>query len=209
MGNSCKRRAEKCLIEFENMDDAFDPRKYFKAGRSLGLELGIGKGRFLRDWSKQKPAMGLMGVEIKKDRANRAALKLEDAGFEDTFVLRCDVSELFKRLPATPLFDAIHLNFPDPWPKKRHAKKRLLGPLFIEGYLKHLKPGASLVFVTDDPNYALEGQQNLRDRPELVDVYEGIRYNWPCYPVSIHEEKFRKWGRVIHYQKFKRKVRLA
>lgn len=207
MANICRRRSEKQLIEFETVPELFDPRPYFNKNKALAVELGIGKGRFLRDWSFQKPQLGIMGVEIKKDRANRAALKLEDAGCEQTFVVRADAQDFFTRLPAELRFAAIHLNFPDPWPKSRHAKKRLLSPDFIKLYLKHLAGGASLVFVTDDPNYALEGQENLRNVESLVDVFQGIRKHWPCYPKSIHEEKFRKWGRTIHYQKFIKKVK--
>lgn len=207
MGNKTKRRAQKYYFELDSLDQGFHAQSFFDQERPLGLELGMGKGRFLRDRALQKPHMGYLGVEIKRDRANKAALKLEDEGLETCRVIRSDVKELFVRLDPNCLFDVIHLNFPDPWPKKRHAKNRLLNPHFIELYVKALKKGGALIFVTDDPNYAVYGQENLQAVGELVDIFDGIRMHWPCYPVSIHEEKFRDWGRNIHYQKFVKKVK--
>jgi tRNA (guanine-N7-)-methyltransferase len=206
MANTCRRRAQRLLITKQEVQDCFDPRTYFEKDKPLAIELGIGKGRFLRDWALKHPKWGVMGVEIKLDRANRAALKLEDEGLEKCFVVHSDVKEIFTNINSEAKFEAIHLNFPDPWPKARHAKHRLINPDFIDLYVKQLKRGGSLVFVTDDPNYALYGQKNLQDRDDLVDVFDGIRMKWPCYPVSIHEEKFRSWGRQIHYQKFMRKL---
>ena len=207
MGNKTKRRAEKYFFECENLEENFHPQSFFESERPLGLELGMGKGRFLRDRAFQKPHVGYLGVELKKDRANKAALKLEDVGLESCRIIRSDVKDFFARIDPEARFDVIHLNFPDPWPKKRHTKNRLLNPQFIELYVKALKKGGALVFVTDDPDYAIYGQENLQAVTELVDVFDGIRMNWPCYPVSIHEEKFREWGRSIHYQKFVKKVK--
>jgi len=206
MASVCKRRAKNLrLFDFAN-PQPIDLKKLF-GDSPLGLELGIGKGRFLRDLSKKHPEMSLVGVEIKIDRANRAALKLEDEGLKNSLVYCVDVLNFFKHIDSSFLFKAIYLNFPDPWPKQRHQRRRMLAPHFIEIYEKHLEPGGSLVFVTDDLDYALEGQQNMRANQKLVDLFGGIRTDWPCYPVSIHEEKFRLIGRTIHYQKFIKKVR--
>lgn len=117
----------------------------------LGLEIGAGRGDFLVGMATQRPEGQFIGIEMKEELQMRAAHKLSDAGLSNVRLLLADVQTVFDHLPKRA-FDAIYLNFSDPWPKDRHAKRRLTHPRFLEAYKGLLKPGGRLVVKTDNPH---------------------------------------------------------
>lgn len=197
------RSSDLCL-DLESLPPRLVPSALFHTPGPVRLEIGTGKGTFLRDWALRSPQDLHLGLELREERAQRTALKCAEAGLHNVRVVHGSMEDLFARLDPRSRLEAIHVNFPDPWPKKRHARRRLMTADRVSLYARHLAPGGALVFVTDSPEYALWTREILVAEPTLRDVFGGIRHHWPCYPVSIHQEKFLAMGRTMHYQKFAR-----
>lgn len=115
----------------------------------LWVELGTGKGRFISRMAERHPAVNFIGMEMQRDVLYFAAKKVRDLALPNVRLLRFDIGgieEIFR--PGE--VDAFFINFCDPWPKTRHAKRRLTHVSFLARYGKLLRPGGRLCFKTDN-----------------------------------------------------------
>ena len=134
------------------LDDAYD----FEG--ELFLEIGCGKGAFITGLSRQYPDKRLLAVELVPDVLMMA---MEKASREDTSNVRflhANAENIADIIPAGSV-SRLYLNFSDPWPKKRNAKRRLTSPLFLERYKKILADDGKIIFKTDNKglfDYSLE-----------------------------------------------------
>lgn len=120
-----------------------------REGKPLYLEIGCGKGRFILENARRNQEVFFVGMERVFDVALLAAEKVRDAELSNVRLVvgnAATVSELFPEGGV----DRIYLNFSDPWPKDRHAKRRLTYRSFLEEYKKILKPDGEIFFKTDN-----------------------------------------------------------
>ena len=130
----------------------------FGAERELFVELGCGKGAFVTGLSERYPSAALLAVEKVTDVAMMAMEKADRAGCKNVRFLIADGAAIDALLPAGCV-TRLYLNFSDPWPKKRNAKRRLTSPLFLERYKTILASGGRIFFKTDNRplfDYSLE-----------------------------------------------------
>ncbi|MDD7267465.1 MAG: tRNA (guanosine(46)-N7)-methyltransferase TrmB [Lachnospiraceae bacterium] len=177
-----------------------------RCGRSLPLaiEIGMGKGRFIMDQAAAHPDHFFLGVEMYESVLLRAVQKAEQCFSPDQPVnfafLRMDAAILEEYLAAGEV-DTIYLNFSDPWPKKRHAKRRLVYRGFLNRYARLLGKGGRLEFKTDNIglfDFALEELaaaewQLLALTRDLHRDEELVRGNI----MTEYEEKFAGLGQPI------------
>ncbi len=119
--------------------------------RPLHIEIGMGKGKFIMALAKEHPEIDYLGIEKYESVMYRGLQKLEkeDPILNNLRFFRADAEEIDKYfLPGE--VDRIYLNFSDPWPKDRHAKRRLTSPAFLARYDKILKPEGIIEFKTDN-----------------------------------------------------------
>jgi tRNA (guanine-N7-)-methyltransferase len=117
------------------------------------LEIGSGKGSFLLRRANQRPEINLLGVEWVQKYACYAADRARRAGLENVKLLCADAAGLFKNaLPDRSLW-RVHIYFPDPWPKTKHHRRRLIQPEFLRQVRRALKLGGWLGIVTDHADY--------------------------------------------------------
>ena len=119
------------------------------AALPLALEIGCGKGAFILEMARREPDTLFVGVEMCKQALLLAMEKIKDAGFRNVVFLCRNAAEL-KEFFAFEEIDRIYLNFSDPWPKGRHAKRRLTAPSFLETYAHVLKKEGFLRQKTDN-----------------------------------------------------------
>ena len=129
-------------------------REKMSADGPLFLEIGMGKGRFIMEMAASYPQTSFVGIEMYSSVLLRAIQQRElmaGAGvrFPNLVFLRMDARQL-QEIFAPGEVDRIFLNFSDPWPKERHAHRRLTSGLFLERYAGILSPGAAVEFKTDD-----------------------------------------------------------
>ena len=110
----------------------------FLNNENIYMEIGTGKGGFLLGMAKKNPDKFYLGVEINETAAGFCAKKIYENELKNVKLINIDVKYLFDHLPQNH-FDGIYLNFSDPWPKRRHEKRRLTHPSYLNGYHKILK----------------------------------------------------------------------
>ena len=121
---------------------------------NLTLEIGCGHGHFLTAYAEAHPQEFCLGVDIIEDRVLRAERKVRRAELTNVHFVRADARMLLEILPETIRLNRIFVLFPDPWPKRKHHKNRLIQPEFLDLLAKKAAFGANLHFRTDyDPYF--------------------------------------------------------
>ncbi len=119
------------------------------------LEIGFGMGHATVAMAATNPDWGIIGIEVHPPGVARVLQEIEDRSLKNLKILKDDALTLLMKIPHH-LLDGIHVYFPDPWPKNRHQRRRLVKLGFLENAGKILKQGGYLHFVTDWEDYALE-----------------------------------------------------
>ena len=131
---------------------------FFENENPLHIEIGMGKGKFIHTLAAQNPHINYIGIEMYSSVLYRAIEKRQEADLPNLFFIRMDARNLGDVFDRSEI-GRIYLNFSDPWPKERHAKRRLTSPLFLEIYDTVLDPNGTVCFKTDNRSlfdYSLE-----------------------------------------------------
>lgn len=120
----------------------------------LGIEIGFGMGQATLAWAQQRPDWQLLGIEVYEPGIGALMLQMEDAGVDNLRIIEADARTLFEDWLPEASVDQINIFFPDPWPKKRHAARRIIQPDTLKLFSARLKQGGSLRLATDWQPYA-------------------------------------------------------
>lgn len=162
------------------------PRKTFNREAPLVLEIGSGMGETTAAIAKANPDVNFLAVEVHAPGVGALLNRIESERLANLRVIRHDAAEVLQAMIPDASLAAIHLFFPDPWPKKRHHKRRLVQPAFAALCARKLAPGGLFHAATDWPEYAdqigavLSGNSDF----EIVNESKGER----------RETKFEKRG---------------
>ncbi len=137
----------------EQMPAPFDAEAWFGRRAPLEIEIGSGKGLFLRNASRNQPEHDFIGVEIMQRYARYAAGRLARQKQSNALMLHGDALAFVRDKLTDQSVWAAHVYFPDPWWKRRHRKRRVMNELFIHDLDRVLCPGGSLHFWTDVREY--------------------------------------------------------
>ncbi|MDH3871020.1 MAG: tRNA (guanosine(46)-N7)-methyltransferase TrmB [Gammaproteobacteria bacterium] len=118
------------------------------------LEIGFGNGASLAAMAEQEPDTDFIGIEVHRPGVGHLLLELERRGLENVRIICDDAVQVLKHCLPDATLDRVLLFFPDPWPKKRHHKRRIVQPAFIELLARKLKTGGTLHMATDWEDYA-------------------------------------------------------
>ncbi len=121
--------------------------------RELTLEIGCGHGHFLTAYAKAHPSEFCVGLDLLRDRIERARRKSERAGLTNIAWLHTEATLALSALPDAARLRRILILFPDPWPKRRHWKNRIVQLPFLNELAEHTTPGTALCFRTDHAPY--------------------------------------------------------
>ena len=135
-------------------DRAIDLERAFGRDAPLVLDIGFGDGEALLTLAINNPSIDYLGVEVHEPGIGHLLLLLERAGITNVRVIRHDAVEVLEQMLPDAALDAVNLFFPDPWPKKRHHKRRLVQPAFVDQVARVLKPGGLFHVATDWSDYA-------------------------------------------------------
>ena len=149
------------------------PEDFFGNDRPFNVEIGIGNGEFISEYAKANPEQNYLGFEVMKRIFNRAVVKARQVPAGNVRLIHFDATFIVSIL-EDGCVDNFYVNFPDPWPKKRHHKRRLLKTEFIELLTRKLKKGGTLCMATDQIDYALEIEENLKPVKDLKSVYNSV-----------------------------------
>jgi tRNA (guanine-N7-)-methyltransferase len=173
------------------------PADWFGREAPLCVEIGFGIGEALQHFAQQRPDWNHLGIEVHRPGIGVLFLKLEEAGVNNVRVLRHDAIEIIRDVLPDASIDALRIFFPDPWPKKRHHKRRLVQPSFLDLALPKLKPGATLHLATDWAPYAEEMIELLDSRTELENTADGFVERPDSRPETRFERRGVKLGHDV------------
>jgi tRNA (guanine-N7-)-methyltransferase len=137
---------------------------------SVEIEIGSGKGMFLRQESLERPRSGFLGVERSAKFFGICAAKLTRESRPNVRVVRADAFDLLARWVPVGSLAAVHVYFPDPWPKKRHAKRRLLQPALFDLCARAIHAGGRLAIATDVAPYFTDTIEALTGHPSFTSI---------------------------------------
>lgn len=181
-------------------EEPFDPKIAFGSGEPFELEIGCGKGGFLLQRARENPQVRLLGIEWANKYFKYAADRMSRWGIENVRLMRTDARQfVIHHLPANCL-SALHVFHPDPWPKKRHHKRRLFQPDLVAAATRALVPGGRWAIQTDHAEY-YAWIVELMDRAEGLErtAYEDAEYGIVEDGAGTNFEiKYRREGRRIY-----------
>lgn len=192
------------LRNIKNADEIVNNSKYvineidentFKNNNPIYLEIGMGKGDFIINNAIRNPNTNYIGIEKYKSVLVKAVQKLEDKEIDNLKIICMDAKEI--NVLNTKI-DLLYLNFSDPWPKKRHALRRLTSPIYLEKYENIFKNKKHIIMKTDNRKlfeYSIKSFTDYGYKIEdiCLDLYkENIEDNIP----TEYEKKFRDKGPI-------------
>lgn len=184
-----------------------DPRSLFPdAPREVWLEIGFGGGEHLAEQAAAHPEVGLIGVEPFRNGVAKLLDRVRSERLANVRVLVDDARLLLAALPDAAI-DRIFVLFPDPWPKVRHHKRRIVNAATVAEFARLLRPGGEARFATDDPGYAQWMLAAALAEPRLAWLAESAA-DWrdrPAdWPATRYEAKALAAGRRPVFLRFRR-----
>lgn len=181
-------------------------RLMFGNTHPVSVEYCSGNGDWIVGKALANPDHNWIAVEKKFERVRKIWAKMLNHGVKNLLIV-CGEAQTFTQfyLPTASIQD-IFINFPDPWPKRGHAKHRLVQLAFVEEMARVTQQNGSLCFVTDDPDYSLqmirETRSSLNWQAQFPDPYYTLE--WPGYGSSFFDTMWRAKGCTIRYHLFTR-----
>jgi tRNA (guanine-N7-)-methyltransferase len=162
---------------------------------SIELEIGFGKGRYLLGRAAAEPEVTFVGIEAAAFYWAATTRRAERRGLGNLVTICGDALYVLAVGIARESVDAVHVYFPDPWPKARHQRRRLLDPSTVDLVFGMLVPGGSLYFATDHAEYGAAVADVLERYPAVA--VERIEGPWPDGRRTHYETKYEREGRPI------------
>ena len=176
-------------------------KQLFEKQSPLHIEVGMGKGRFMMDMAKAYPDINYVGIEMYSSVLLRAVQKMEEEPLPNLKFIRMDAREIEEVFEQGEV-DKIYLNFSDPWPKDRHAKRRLPSRQFLARFSKILKEDGDIEFKTDNRDlfdFAVEEVElaGWQVKQITYDLHHDETMNEGNI-MTEYEEKFSSMGNPIY-----------
>ena len=170
-------------------------------GRPLWLEVGFGGGEHLVHMAQRYPGIAIVGCEPFVNGIAMLLGKVRAAGLRNLAIHPGDVRDLFEVLPDR-IVERAFLNYPDPWPKNRHHRRRFVTPGYLRALARVMQPGAEFWIATDIPDYV---RQALQEVPRAgFDLVSHSGVAWDDWPSTRYEQKALREGRGPDYLTYRR-----
>ncbi len=190
-----ERHSEKYVVRFEPGPLAIE--RLFPSEQPLTVEIGFGSGESLLQMAREQPGTNFLGIDVYQPGAGRVLQGIVEHGLGNIRLICHDAVEVFRDNLAEESIDRVLILFPDPWPRKRHHKRRLVRDGFMQLVLSRLKPGGEVHLATDWPPY-------LESMMAVMDAIPGFRNRFgegcwedPARPVTRFELRGRRLGHEV------------
>jgi tRNA (guanine-N7-)-methyltransferase len=180
-------------------DEVLDLDSLFDRRAPCILEIGFGNGDALLAMARENPQHNYLGIEVHRPGVGRLLQRLADEDIRNVRVICADAVEVLERNIPRQSLAAVHLFFPDPWPKKKHHKRRIVQPSFVSQVAVSLMPGGIFHMATDWHDYAGHMLDVMRTAPGFVNVASSGNYaGRPAYrPATKFEQRGKKLGHGV------------
>jgi tRNA (guanine-N7-)-methyltransferase len=205
MAHPLSRSLEEHLVPWEACAWPPDWSELFARRAPLALEVGFGNGEFLAAEAERRPERDHVGIELSWVSATRLFPRLARQRLDNVRVVLGDAELLVELLfPPGSLVECF-INHPCPWPKDRHAERRLVRARFLSLIAERLAPGGKLSIATDHPALALEIGARLAEEPALASCHPSAEVTWPAdRSTTKYQRKAEGQGLPIHFFEWRR-----
>jgi tRNA (guanine-N7-)-methyltransferase len=169
------------------------------------LEIGFGMGETTARIAQALPGIDFLGVEVHTPGVGALLRQIEEKSLANVRIVQHDAVEVVRNMIAPGSLGGIHVFFPDPWPKKRHHKRRLIQPPFASLLASRLRPDGYLHLATDWEEYALQMQEVLSAEPLLANTAAGFAPRPGYRPLTKFEQRGLKLGHGVWDLVFRRR----
>ena len=184
--------APSLLLEVEALEKPVSWESIFGKDVPVELEIGSGKGHFLTTIAALCPDSAFVGIERSRKWALHAAIRSEKAALQNVRFVHAEAIWFMEEFVATASVTAVHIYFPDPWPKRKHEKRRIWGEAFVKEILRVLRPNGHISVATDVKAYFLAIQETLSGITVLEQT--PIPRSWPA---TGYARKYLAIGRPV------------
>jgi len=196
------------IFGIESNNTLLDMDELFGRTAPKVLEIGFGNGESLATMASQKPEYDYLGIEVHRPGVGNLLLQIEKQQLTNIRVVCDDAVEVLTHRIADNTLDGVHVFFPDPWHKKKHHKRRLIQPAFVELLAAKLKPGGILHLATDWEDYALHMMEVMKQSSIFINLAGAGNYSErPDYrPLTKFEKRGQRLGHGVWDLLFKKKA---
>lgn len=187
-------------------ESQIDWKSIFGNDHPLALEIGCGIGDFIAKTALDRPDINFIAIDYYNKGCDSTCRRLDKLGITNVRVLRVEAREFIAgQIPESSL-SALYINCPDPWPKKRHRKRRLVNSAFMEFVRGYLKEDADFYFATDFEDYGEDVAQFMAAQEGYVNILapDLSRFDLDGYHRSKYMLKFMSEGKQIHFVHYRR-----
>ena len=177
--------------------DILNPDVLFGNSNPLVIEIGFGMGRATAEIAAQNPETNYLGIEVHRPGIGRLLWEIEKRNLKNIRIVEGDAVEILERNIKDSCVSAFHIFFPDPWPKKRHHKRRLITRPFAEMLAAKLLPGGYIYMVTDWEDYGNRALAGLSAAEGLANKYLSFAEPQSWRPKTEFEKKGLKKSHEI------------
>ncbi len=175
---------------------ALDLDRVFGRAAPRILEIGFGMGETTATIAQQHPEKDFLGVEVHTPGVGSLLKRVAELHLGNVRVVQHDAVEVLQHMIPHAALDGVHVFFPDPWPKKRHHKRRLMQPAFVALLASRMKPGACVHTCTDWEEYARQMLEVLLAEPALQNTASG----YADRPEARPQTKFERRGLALGHR---------
>lgn len=191
---------------FLDIDERPDWQTQFGNSNPLKLEIGFGMGSFLIEMAAKEPSSNFIGIDFYHKGIRKLMTRIKNLQLENIRVVYGDIRSKIPVLFKDQELDTVYINFPDPWPKKRHIKRRLIKPEFVNKLAQKLSLEGRACLATDSESYAHEMLEcfNAETLFKNTDDHQGFLKERMDLPKSKYEKNFINAGEKIFYLDYMR-----
>jgi len=168
------------------------------------LEIGFGMGETTARIAASHPGNDYLGIEVHAPGVGSLLQRIAASGLSNVRIIQHDAVEVLESMIAQACLDGVHVFFPDPWPKKRHHKRRLIQPPFVALLASRMKQGAYVHVATDWEDYAQQIMEVLSIEPLLANTADGYAPRPGQRPLTKFEDRGLKLGHGVWDLMFRR-----
>lgn len=198
MEQAWARHRERWWIPDEAVEDSgFELRDWFGRDAPLVVEIGCGVGEATAALAAARPWVDVLGIEVWLPGVADTFHRLEQVGTDNVRMVSVDAAWTLEHLLLPASIAELWTFFPDPWPKTRHRRRRLVGPEFASLAASRLVPGGRWRLATDWAEYAEQMLHVLGDEPLLANLHDGPAPRWDERPLTRFERRGLAAGRAV------------
>lgn len=207
--SNAQRRAHETLMPKYGIpfaENLLDLEAIFGRSAPKFLEIGFGMGETTTVIAQAHPQHDYLAIEVHTPGVGSLLKQIEESGLTNVRIVQHDAVEVLQKMLPPDCLDGVHVFFPDPWPKARHHKRRLIQPEFIALLCRRLKQGGYIHAATDWEDYAGQILEVLSNEPQLANTAVDYAARLEYRPLTKFEQRGLRLGHGVWDLVFKKKA---